>query len=199
MSRRPCKIVARKDVDEQHWLKTRDGLITASEVGAICRVSPFDSPMSVFYSKLGYKKKFDSAAMARGRESEAEIFSIFMTKTGWRGRRCSWLLQSLIHPHIAASPDGFVRNRTGTGLLEIKCSKYYADRDIPEYWYYQIQTQLLVTGLEYAVLVAANPKNLQDNRVRVVFANPELYSRIAAITGKFHECLQRRELSIDFW
>lgn len=94
------------------------------------------------------EETYQSAAMQRGKEMEAEARDLYSLITGQEVREVGFCLAD----GFGASPDGFVGEK---GLLEIKCPKlathvgYLLDNILPVDYFQQTQGQLLVTGREW--------------------------------------------------
>ena len=126
----------------------------------------------------------DSNSMWWGRESERFNMQMFTKITGIRTRSCNAFLRSNICPVLACTIDGFalapkgrkevldvavkkgwlpefmdeVHKREGLGLIEMKNTEVWSRKkwfpQPPDYYYIQVQHQLFVTGLDWALLVA---------------------------------------------
>ncbi len=87
-------------------------------------------------------------------------------------------------PYLGASPDGIVCDEGGVGILEVKCPfsmrnstikdacenpKFFLDdqgnlKRTHEHWY-QVQTQLLVSGASFCEFVVYTHKDLHIERI----------------------------------
>ena len=184
------------------WFLYRGGRVTASVAKAVCRTNP-NNPSVSLIKKICYQSKFRSIATDWGcdhekvaREAYIKIVSKNHTNVVVRD---SGLVVHPNWPHMGASPDSIVEcSCCGVKCLEIKCPYSFRDKSIEFliegnsylYWghnleyllkedheyYYQIQTQLLVTELQschffvwtktdYALIVVEANKKLQDEIV----------------------------------
>jgi len=160
-------------MERSEWLEQRKKCIGASEAAAILGESDWQSPYSVWASKVGDVDTItESERMYWGKVLEPPIADRF---TEWAEENIPrfggiWGDGETLHTHskypfIGASPDRFVCDHDGEniGVLEIKTTdgRNKADwTDEPPIAYQiQIQQQLFVTGLKQAwlaVLIGGN-------------------------------------------
>ncbi len=130
------------------WYEARNTMITASDFAQALGKGKFGTQKQFYQKKCGYEKDtFDmfKAALCWGVMFEpvaAEAYAFF--------NKCRLFEFGLLrHPHIdwiGASPDGI--NENGV-MLEIKCPfKRKITGEIPTQYYYQMQGQLDVCGLQ---------------------------------------------------
>ena len=134
----------------QHRLHHRN----ASETPAVLSVSPWTTPYQLWQIKTGRAAQPEvTAAMAHGTRLEPQAREAYEQLTG--------LVMEplvLVDGDYSASLDGITLD--GGLILEVKCpkskdSKILADANagrVPEQVYWQIQTQLMVSGAELAHL-----------------------------------------------
>ncbi|CAH0731044.1 unnamed protein product, partial [Brenthis ino] len=145
------------------WFTERSFRVTASRVGEICKFTA-KKDQEKYAQNLICNKKIVSTAFEWGlRMGSMETTAIESCegKAGKKVERCG-LYVSVQYPFIGASPDGLLEDNK---ILEVKCPYSIKDEIIGvnnyshlehnlEYlqlkktsnYYYQIQTQLLVTG-----------------------------------------------------
>lgn len=169
---------------EAAWLEARKGYITASDVAALVGANPYKRREDVIAEKSGLgEERETTAAMYWGIKSEAVILSGFSEITGVRLRHRNWLLVR-DDARVAATLDGLcfvgrgprnprgrakssfcvwpgdtLRDGMGLGVIDAKCvasrnRSLWNKPTPPEIYWWQIQAQLYVTGLDYGVLVA---------------------------------------------
>ena len=148
------------------WHKLRHGRITASNVGSIVKRQKDD--VTKFLTQLKSTKKVQTQAMKKGLAREPLAASKYSDKCGDNVNiyPCGIVICQQ-NPWLAASPDRKVYNParlTPYGLLEIKCPEsesinaveclrkddagfLYLNRR--HNYYYQVMTQLAVTGLPW--------------------------------------------------
>ena len=136
------------------WYTFRNNRLTASDLGTILGVNPYEKYNKVIQKKCGIETPFYmNENIRRGVKYEEVITMIYQLRNNLIVYEYGCLPHPDI-PHFGASPDGIVdtgsENRDYIGrMLEIKCP---GSRDItgfcPEYYYAQVQGQLEVCDLE---------------------------------------------------
>lgn len=152
----------------QAWLAERSLGIGASDAAAVLGVSPWHSPLSLFYTKRGEAPENQGQEFARrlGLELEDPIARLWSGETKRNYLRPAigtfWLDQHATKPYMLASIDGECahtpNDSTLTDVLEIKTaaiSKASIWQDEPPIDYIvQVQHQLAVTGKQFATIAA---------------------------------------------
>lgn len=157
----PYDIVCDTD-DEQEWLEARNTGIGASEIGAVLGlpgVSHRSSPLKVFMEKVGAiapEDLSDVEAIEWGHEMEPVIANRYNARTGRpveRGRRGRYqVLRSKQYPWALCSLDFWTADDAGGERrpLEVKNVSAFLAEDwldgTPDYYFAQVQQQILVTG-----------------------------------------------------
>ena len=131
------EISTRGQSENPKWLQARQGRITASLFGRICKMRPTTAPDNVVREIMGYKQESQGyrslllkpAPLQWGSQHEStakERYVNFMKKKGHK--RLTVMEKGLVIPanlpYLGASPDGFVYCpgcREYQRLLEIKC------------------------------------------------------------------------------
>jgi len=130
------------------WLKWRNEGIGASDASAIMGENRFKSRGELLYEKIHQINEPPNAAMMEGKLLEPEARIAYEKAVGFSVE--ALCIESIEHPWLRASLDGISQKRDA--LVEIKCGKSAmrtAGRGtIPDYYYGQIQHQLMITGLE---------------------------------------------------
>ncbi len=169
----------------EQWLSERTRRVMASEAASIMRLSPWVSPVEVAQRKLGLVPEVeDNPAMEWGRRLEPVIRGAYAEKHGVKVLY-DGPFTIVAHPSLpmGASLDGVVNDAEGEAVLEIKCSREPWS-EVPLYYQAQVQHQMVVTGLERAVVVALfGGRDLQEFQIK---RHPA-----------FQELLIRREVA--FW
>ena len=135
------------------WVKARKHTIGASEIAALTRASPFDTPASLVHKKLHPPDLSQNVACAWGRlfESFAREYIEWKHSTQVFGHTISLNLAKT-HPlygKVTCSPDGFFQDLDESlTLLEIKCpfTRKIAVNKIPPLYRDQVQTGLALSG-----------------------------------------------------
>lgn len=132
----------------EEWHRVRQSIITASDFAQALGEGKFGTQLDFFKKKCGYEViDFDANCppLKWGIMFEDVACAIYERRNG-----CKVLPFGLIrHPtieHFGASPDGI----TGLGvMLEIKCPyRRKIDNEVPRQYFFQIQGQLEVCGLD---------------------------------------------------
>lgn len=149
--------------DRDEWLEWRRSGIGASDVAAIIGLSPWQSPWSVWASKLDLLIDEDTEAKRAGRWLESAIAPWFAAETGLHvAGQQTWCTHPE-HQHHLATVDGFVLEgqaallEPALGDFEVKVTgpgRKWAL--VPEHYQAQGQWQMHVTGMDrcwFAVLM----------------------------------------------
>lgn len=160
---------AKQEEDEQAWLAARTRGIGGSDVGAICGVNNWSSARQIYFRKVNMFQDESSpsaAALERmhfGHVLEPVVAEEFVKRQNADGANiecieadCSF--SSVKYPYLLANVDRFVvDSNTGEliGILECKTANEnmnseWADGQIPQSYYLQVQHYLFVTGLQHA-------------------------------------------------
>ena len=151
-----------KNKDEWHELR-RKGL-GGSDAGVIAGVNDYKNIYQLWEEKTGrVENNFKSELAQRGNDLEPYIREMY--KKDHPDKEILEVNKMYVHPEydfIRANLDGEIKFEGKTGILEIKTTtinkkeKFYDNwlNSIPESYKYQILHYFLVTGYEFAVLVA---------------------------------------------
>ena len=153
------KTIPQPEQRTPEWYTFRNNRLTASDLGTIIGVNPYEKYNKIIQKKCGFEAPFYmNNNIRRGVKYEEVITMIYQ----YRNRVKVFEYGCIPHPtigHFGASPDGIVdsdsENQNLVGrMLEIKCP---GSRPItgfcPEYYYAQVQGQLEVCDLEYCDFV----------------------------------------------
>ncbi|GEO26267.1 hypothetical protein AAC03nite_20520 [Alicyclobacillus acidoterrestris] len=159
-------LVRTKDLSHEEWLENRRKGIGGSDIGAICGVNPWKSPMSVYLDKIGELPPVEeNDAMHFGTLLEPIVAKEYALRTGYRVQQSNKMYQHPDYPWALANVDRIILNRKrGHGILEIKTASEYqakewADGNVPEQYQLQLQWYLWITGFKwgaFAALVGGN-------------------------------------------
>lgn len=155
--------------DRASWLKQRhaiEGSIGASDAASVMGLSPWRTIDQVYDELTGLRKPEDISqkpAVVYGTLCEEHIRNL--VRLDLEGDYIIMnhpydILRLNGHPYIFATLDGELTRRSdgAKGVLEIKTGQIY-DHDwacgqMPEHYFAQVCQQLLVTGWEFAIVVA---------------------------------------------
>jgi putative phage-type endonuclease len=160
------------------WLEHRRKYRNASETPAVVGVSPWVTPYALWLERTGRAQRPVTPAMRRGRELEAAARGAYERLTG--------LVMEplvLVDGEYSASLDGITLE--GDLIVEIKCPmqgrgsplwQAVQEKQLPEFVFYQVQHQLMVTGARIGhlyvfdgsegLLVEVKPEERGWNRIR---------------------------------
>lgn len=181
----------------EEWFKWRMKHLGASEIPTIMGTSDFgNNAHAVFIAKTkgALTKPEETFATERGKTLEPIIRSLFETRHGVRVTTPT--LEYPEWPVLSASLDGLCISRGF--LVEIKAPAFWKHTQahcglVPETYVDQIQTQLLVTGLDLAYYVSFSdfqPSGFEYAEV-VVRPDPARQELILKRAKEFWRCVER--------
>jgi putative phage-type endonuclease len=154
------------DQGTPEWLEWRSGGITATDISSICGVNQYVSAEELFLVKTGQQESSykESSASSTGTRLEPHVREL--VKKHYDADFRPVCVEHISKPYLRASLDGLdYDNRL---ILEIKCASHfgthkknrtyteYFDKDwkihyhMPEYYLFQLNFQMLVTGIDIA-------------------------------------------------
>ena len=155
------KRISTVGMSREDWLAERRKSIGGSDAAAVCGLSKWESPYSVWANKRGLTpEKEQTEAMRQGRDLEGYVAERFCEGTGLKVRRENAILINPKYPFAHANVDRMIVGEDAgleckfTSSLNIKRFK---DVEFPEDYYVQCVHYLAVTGClrwYLAVLVA---------------------------------------------
>lgn len=193
-------MVTYKTVDVQQgspeWLLWRNGhdnaSVTATLAGSLMGVSQYLDINAAWEDRLGIKKLeyIENSNVRHGTENEAHAMSELMKATGISFT--SACVESLEFPFLKASLDGL--NIDHKLVAEIKCPVFYGSfrkhqAGILDYYYAQVQAQLLVTGFEHALFFSYFEGS---DELKVIKANQEYQKELLKRAILFHVSVIKR-------
>ena len=154
------------DQGSPEWMSYRAGLPTASKFSEIVTTKgePSKSRTKYLYQLAGEKitgskeESYQSAAMSRGIEMEAEARLLFCMLHDAEVQEVGLCIED--NGRWGCSPDGLIGDNGG---IEIKCPQlatqvdYLLTGKIPSTYYQQVQVSMFVTGREYWWFVSYYP------------------------------------------
>lgn len=161
------RLVSTANLTREEWLKFRRMGIGGSDAPAICGLSRWGNPLSVYVEKVSTKEpdEEESRFMYWGTRLEPVIADEFSKQTGLKVRQCNYILQHQEHDWMLANIDREVidpeRGRIG---LECKNASQYKAKEwqdglTPEEYIVQCSHYMMVTGAPcwyLAVLIGGN-------------------------------------------
>ena len=164
-------------------LGDRRSYIGASEIGSCLR--------RVVSSKL-FPEPFDQASMGRmlaGKALENEVVQLVRIALNGRLRNTGRVQLDLKHPTLPfhAHPDGRIiggfDGLKGDGVLEVKTAssntfRRFQSEGLPIHYLDQVQSQMGLSGLQWAMVVLVSRENLADQTTFTIRFNPEHYAQL---------------------
>ena len=177
--------------------KLRMSGIGGSDAAIIAGISPWMTPLELYKIKIGEDASSEqSSAMHFGQKLERIVADEYARRTGSKLKNEN---KTFRHPNYGWMMAHIDRIVNGEKILECKtASAYSADLwgesgsdEYPEYYKYQVQHYMCVTGYrnaDIAVLIGGN-----DFRIYNVLRDDELIEYIVTKEKKFWDCVQTRE------
>lgn len=178
--------------DSEEWHAARQERLGASEVAAVLGLSKWQTPLSVYHSKMGVPNQIPENLAYFGHALEEPIAQWIKDKHPevgkvWRGMSVA----SVEYPWLSATPDRTVRVGTGGMVIpiEIKTSSAYSVDEwvdgVPDYYKIQSIVQQGVLGAEFGWLAVLHGGNTPE-LYRVPF-DPKVWQLIVDNTRVFWE------------
>lgn len=131
----------------EEWLDWRHSGIGASDASTVMGDNRFQSPDQLLHQKINKINVEPNEKMRLGTELEPEARDLYIKETGINVKPLC--LQSKKYSWLIVSMDGITDDYQH--IVEIKCGRsayWQARKDIvPNYYYGQLQHQMMVTGL----------------------------------------------------
>lgn len=144
-----------RGMERSEWLRLRKQGIGGSDAAAIMGMSPFTTPLMVYWDKISEEveeeDKEQSVAMRFGRDCEEIVARWFCEETGKRVRRENAILRNLERPWMLANVDRMIIGENAG--LECKTTSAFNKTNfeggnIPSYYYWQCVHYMAVTGAD---------------------------------------------------
>lgn len=177
----------------EEWLTWRRGGLGASDISIITGSNPYSTPLQLWEKKCGYREEETmSAAMRHGVENEARARQ--WCNENWQLNLKPLCIEECDNPYFRASLDGYDFDQET--LVEIKCpvSESVLDKArvmqfIPDYWFDQLQWQIMLCAPKRAILA------LWDYRVKgcislEMFAMPKRIKEMREKAQEFWRSVQ---------
>jgi putative phage-type endonuclease len=180
------------DQKREQWLAARKLCVTATDIGAICGLSPYKTIFDVWYEKTtppsGEKKDYNSAT-DWGNRLEPVIAQAYTDITGNKLRKCEFIFKEIYFVPCGCTPD--YETEDGAINVEIKTANAKMEQwgddgtdEVPDMYLTQVQWQMGITGKKMTHLPC------------LVFARDLRTFNIAFDQAIFDELLKR---AADFW
>lgn len=160
------RLISTKGISHDEWLEKRRLGIGGSDIGAICGVNPYKSPISVYLDKIGELPPLEeNEAMHFGNQLEQVVADEYAERTGYKVQKRNAIFHHAKYPWALANVDRVILgDKRGVGVLEVKTASEYQAKQwsegiVPEQYILQLQWYLWITGYTwgaFAVLVGGN-------------------------------------------
>lgn len=195
-------------MDRQAWLERRRQGLGSSDAAAVCGLSRWGNPLSVYLDKLGVLPQESRPEMEWGLRLEPVIAAAYTERTGQRLTTVP-LAWSVAHPFLLASVDRrwiLAENPVVTHvgrIVELKTTRSaegWGDEgtdQVPPDYLIQVQHQMAVLGevcADVAVLIGGS-----DFRIYTVPRNEAVVEQLVAIEGRFWSRFLAREAPAPDW
>ncbi len=193
-----CEVVLERDgTNEEAWLDARREGVSASDALAAMGFDPRKQRAALWIEKTQGTSVEETEPMVMGRILEPAVKQAFAWKSGLDVVDATELLRSVAWPWMLCTPDGYVKDTSGTlGLFEAKTTTIYlkddwADGQIPERAAAQTMHGLAVTGLPFAFVAV-----LINNQVeyRYMERDEALIAEIIRLEQEFWQYVIDREM-----
>ena len=146
------KLISTKGLPREEWLKYRKMGIGGSDAGAVCGMSPYSSPMKVYYDKTNSAiSSYDNETLRQGRDLEEYVAKRFSEETGMKVRRANAIYYDEDRPYMIADADRLLVG-VNAGLECKTVSPYSADQwkdgQIPLHYQIQCYHYMSVFGMK---------------------------------------------------
>jgi putative phage-type endonuclease len=187
------------DQNTDEWLKWRSKGLGASDIPIVLGVSKFKTPYQLWEEKTGLvvkDREKDNWAQAKGHALEDAARENYEFETDMEAKPITMVHP--IHEWLRASLDGW--NAENKIVLEIKCpgEKDHTlawQRRVPLAYWWQMQTQLLVSGgqLGHYYSFANDKYGAPEGILLEVLPDPEAAAAIIERGGKFWGQVKAKE------
>lgn len=190
------------------WHKFRERKIGASMAPIIMGVSPYKTKLQLWEDILLVNKPHTTYAMKRGTDMESKARDWMNAQPGLGGIYKPVVIQSIAHPDIIASLDGYYVNEGRIHILEIKCPGMQdhltaIGGEIPDHYYPQLQHQMDLAGVDSMLYLSFDgdtgvvvPCFRDEYYCATLFAE-ELSFYASILSGKSPEATERDWLELD--
>lgn len=192
-----CRFMETGGMSRKDWLELRRTGIGGSDAGAIMGLNKYATPLSAYLDKKGLSRFDGNAATEWGNILEDPIRQKAREELGIKIETVPGMFTSVANPFMNANLDGLVlvegereiagKTVSGLGGHEIKTSRTgdgFAEDEVPDSYYCQVQHYMAVTGLPYFVLTVYI-MDRYEGRHYVIPRNEEFIERLVAAERAF--------------
>lgn len=178
------------DQKKTDWLQARSKGIGGSEITSVMGLDPYRTPYALWEQKTGRVPDFGGNKYTEmGNYLEPVVAQMFQDKSGYEvyvPTQEHW--QHPDYPHLLGTPDRFVSMKHGDGVLEIKTTQKFIDReDVMQgdalNWYFQVQWYMGIAGKKTGFLAWLS-HGIDFDFVQVDF-NEEIFADMVEAGDRF--------------
>ncbi|WP_017193579.1 lambda-exonuclease family protein [Vaccinium witches'-broom phytoplasma] len=179
------------------WFRHRKKFINASEVGTIMGLNPYETKEDLLFKKVFGSDFITNEAVEHGKITEPKARNFYCFCHGLK-----YVPAVFTRGLMSASLDGY--NEETKTLLEIKCplnpdgpswQVFFKTKEIPPYYWAQIQAQLYCSGLEKGYFfVFVNDKLF---RTQEVFLDKSFIAKMFMEAEAFQQELDKSRKMVD--
>ena len=178
------KYISTREMPYEVWFKERRNSIGMSDVSAVLGHNPYKSNVDLYFEKVNDVEPIDdNLHMRLGRDLEPIIKKLFEEETGLKVFNDNKIRFDRRYAFLTANLDGFVTKERVP--VEYKTMTFW-DGDIPDYYYCQIQGQMMVTETPYIYFCGLVLGHTKEFFVEKYYRDEEFIKNM------------RKEL-VDFW
>jgi putative phage-type endonuclease len=179
------------------WLQAREQChATASEFSSVCSRNWFTSREILLQRKLKILDSFcGNSATRYGQYCEDIAVKEYESRKGVSVQRAGLVVHP-VYRNFGGSPDGFVDDGTGDGMIEVKCPFKYRHnlvlprhRVCPRHYRDQIQGLLEITGRAWCDLVVWCPRDMVTVRIERdrVYWDKEIFPHLMSFSAELRK------------
>lgn len=155
MSKKVKVLISTLNMDKATWRQYRKNGIGGSDVGSICGINPYSSPMRVYLDKIGEAPEIEeNEKMYFGNVLEEVVAKEFAKRTGKKVKRRNAILKHPEHEFMIANVDREIVGENS--ILECKTASAYLEKawenGIPESYQLQCFHYMAVGGYDRAYI-----------------------------------------------
>jgi putative phage-type endonuclease len=176
-----AKFLGSYESNTPEWYALRQGAIGGSDVGAVLGVSPWKSPVALFYMLTGrIPDTFeDNPLMRLGRLLEKGMYDNLVAEhPDWECEYQPGTFAHDVHEFCHSNPDVLVKTPEGKGVVDLKYSASWWS-EVPENYVAQLRFYMWIHNLDFGLVAGVIGGRWQEYRVeRDMFAEEVLVQQV---------------------
>lgn len=199
----------------KEWFEQRYTKLTSSDAATVLDINPYSKYEDLVMKKCGYDEKpfVGNIATKHGQMYEDIAIELYCRITGRINYNFGLICYTDVHKNLehynpdydflAGSPDGIAESVLDKDeepiLLEVKCPyrRKIIDGYIPEYYYPQVQLNLIICNLHIADFIEYCPSTNRLNIVRIYRSYDWFDSKIPRLMQFWNDVLYNRKHGIE--